>query len=54
MNEEMKRLIDVLNKAGYEVIEMGDADYSTTKNYSCSGVFKLLITNKSNDTTNRG
>ena len=42
MNEEMKRLIEVLNNAGYEVIEVGDMNYGG-KPYESSGQFSLKV-----------
>ena len=46
MNEEMKRLIDVLNSAGYEVIEIAD-EQSGGGNYQFSGTFCLKVADKS-------
>jgi hypothetical protein len=41
-NREMKRLIDVLNGAGYEVVKIGDLLYGNEK-YVCSGLFELIV-----------
>ena len=38
MNEKMKRLIQVLNDAGYEVIEIADQE-----NCGVPGIFRLKI-----------
>jgi hypothetical protein len=50
MNEEMKRLIGVLNEAGYEVIEIGDMQYGG-RDYQFSGAFCLKVADKSKDCT---
>jgi hypothetical protein len=43
MNEDLKRLIEVLNKAGYEVIEIKDGYYTDGGAYCSSGVFELQV-----------
>lgn len=48
MNREMKRLIEVLNEAGYEVIEIGDIEYGNST-YHCSGTFCLKVADTSKD-----
>jgi hypothetical protein len=48
MNEEMKRLIGVLNEAGYEVIAISDMQYGSS-DYRFSGAFDVKIADKSKD-----
>ena len=42
MNEEMKRLIEVLNNAGYEVMKIEDMEQGG-RPYTCSGQFSLRV-----------
>jgi hypothetical protein len=50
MNEEMKRLIDVLNKGGYEVMALEEKDSYVEDNvYHPSGLFVLTVFDVSKD-----
>jgi hypothetical protein len=49
MNEDLKRLIEVLNKAGYEVIAFEDRDSDLLSPYLASGVFSLKVFDTSKD-----
>jgi len=44
MNEEMKRLIEVLNSAGYEVMAIEDMEQGANL-YVSSGKFQLRVAN---------
>ena len=46
LNMGMKRIIEVLNGAGYEVIEIGDMQYGS-RDYHFSGSFSLKVADKS-------
>jgi hypothetical protein len=44
MNENLKRLIEVLNKAGYEVMALEEKEsYVDDKGYHPSGLFVLTV-----------
>jgi hypothetical protein len=47
MNEDLKRLIEVLNKGGYEVVAFEDKDGVTTDAYDYSGIFSLTVFDRS-------
>jgi uncharacterized protein YlxW (UPF0749 family) len=53
MNEDLKRLIEVLNKAGYEVISVEDRMGLDNEIYRCSGIFKLEVFDTSKDPSKR-
>jgi len=46
MNGEMKQLIEILNNAGYEVIEFGDMNYGGVP-YKNSGQYFLKVSHES-------
>jgi hypothetical protein len=47
MNEDLKRLIEVLNKGGNEVVAFEDRDGVTTDAYDYSGIFSLTVFDRS-------
>jgi hypothetical protein len=49
MNEDLKRLIEELNKAGYEVIEFEDEYYTDGGACRSSGVFNLTVFDTTKD-----
>jgi hypothetical protein len=49
MNEDLKRLIEVLNKAGYEVFKIEDEYCTDGGSYHPSGVFSLTVFDTSKD-----
>jgi hypothetical protein len=50
MNEDLKRLIDVLNKGGYEVIQFEDrCGEIDDGSYRSSGIFELKVFDTSKD-----
>jgi hypothetical protein len=54
MNEDLKRLIEVLNKAGYEVIEFEDRNgFANDGPYRASGIFCLKVFDTSKDPSKR-
>jgi hypothetical protein len=50
MNEDLKRLIEVLNKAGYEVVAFNDSrGLNCGEVYRCTGIFELTVFDTSKD-----
>jgi hypothetical protein len=50
MNEDLKRLIEVLNKGGYEVTAFEDRDGDIDDgSYHSSGLFRLTVFDTSKD-----
>jgi hypothetical protein len=43
MNEDLKRLLEVLNKAGYEVFKLEDEYYRDGGSCRSSGIFSLTV-----------
>jgi hypothetical protein len=43
MNEDLKRLLGVLNKAGYEVFKLEDEYYTDGGSCHSSGIFSLTV-----------
>jgi hypothetical protein len=53
MNEDLKRLIEVLNKAGYEVTAFEDRVGISNDAYHYSGLFRLEVFDTSKDQSKR-
>jgi hypothetical protein len=49
MNEDLKRLLEVLNKGGYEVFKLEDEYYTDGGSFRSSGVFNLTVFDTSKD-----
>jgi hypothetical protein len=49
MNEDLKRLLEVLNNAGYEVFKLEDQYYTDGGDFRSSGVFNLTVFDTSKD-----